>query len=197
MLLTFWAPEGGAGARALFTHENRCSTAAAGGAFAVVDPEPGGRIGRVCGTAASGVGHDGVPCPVGDVGSEKAARSLDQALDLLRAQARNLTEGIYSAGKANLGFEDVPDAGHYPLVQQDIPYLFVAMLEQSRRSFISGKGADLADRVPARRLRQTAPECAPYKSGQPVHRKRLPANHPCPGLRACGCEHAATAPRTR
>ncbi len=53
----------------------------------MVDPEPGGRIARVCGTAASGVGHDGVPGSVGDVGGEKAARSLDQALDLLRAQS--------------------------------------------------------------------------------------------------------------
>ena len=56
-------------------------------------------------------------------------------------QASNLAEGIYSAGKANLGFEDVPDAGHYPLVQQHVAYLFVAMLEQARRCFISGKRA--------------------------------------------------------
>ena len=114
----------------------------------MVNPEPGGRIARFCGAAPSGVGHDGVPGSVSDVGSEKAARRCQQALDLLRAQAGNLAKGIYSAGKANLGFEDVPDPGHHSLVQQNIAYLFVAMLEQARRDFIGGKGASPANRVP-------------------------------------------------
>ena len=105
------APEGGAGAGGLFAACDGGAAFAAGFAVAFVDPEIFFAAGAAGGAAAAGVGDDLVAGSVGDVGLEIFTRGGDEAGEFGDAEARDFAEGIHVAGEAELGFEDVADAG--------------------------------------------------------------------------------------
>ena len=84
---------------------------AAGFAVAFVDPEVFFAIGAAGGAAEAGVRDDLVAGIVGDVGPEIFAGGADEAGELGDAESGDFAEGIYVAGEAEFGFEDVADAG--------------------------------------------------------------------------------------
>ena len=105
------APEGGAGAGGLFAAGDRGAAFAAGFAVAFVDPEIFFAVGAAGGAAESGVGDDLVAGIISDVGLEIFARGADEAGEFGDAECGDFAEGIYVAGEAEFGFEDVADAG--------------------------------------------------------------------------------------
>ena len=79
--------------------------------MAFVDPEIFFAVGAAGGAAESGVRDDLVAGVVGDVCLEIFARGADKAGEFGDAESGDSAEGIYVAGEAEFGFENVADAG--------------------------------------------------------------------------------------
>ena len=85
---------------------------AAGLAFAAVDPEVVSGIGCARGAAlATAIGDDEAVGVFEDVGGEEFLRGFDDLFGVTASEGTDLAEGIELEDKADLGFEDIPDAG--------------------------------------------------------------------------------------
>ena len=129
------APEGGASAGGLFAAFDAGAAFAARFASAFVDPEIFFAVGTAGGAAEARVGDDLVAGVVGDVGLEIFAGGGDEAGELGDAEGGDFAEGIHVAGEAELGFEDVADAGEDRLGEKGFGDFGVGMGAESAENF--------------------------------------------------------------
>ena len=108
---------------------------AAGFVVAFVDPEIFFAVGAAGGAAESGVGDDLVAGVVGDVGLEIFAGGADEAGEFGDAERGDFAEGIYVAGEAEFGFEDVADAGEDRLGEEGFGDFCVGMGAEAAEDF--------------------------------------------------------------
>ena len=135
MWLAGGAPEGGAGAGGLFAAFDAGAAFAAGFAATFVDPEILFAVGAAGGAAESGVRDDLVAGIVGDVGLEIFAGGPDETGEFGDAERRDFAEGIYVAGEAEFGFEDVADAGEDRLGEEGFGDFGVGMGAEAAEDF--------------------------------------------------------------
>src|SRR5579871_1403302 len=128
-------PEGGAGAGGLFTALDERAAFATGFVVAFVDPEIFFAVGAAGGAAESGVRDDLVAGVVGDVGLEIFAGGPDEAGEFGDAERRDFAEGVYVAGEAELGFEDVADAGQDRLGEKGFGDFCLGMRAETAQDF--------------------------------------------------------------
>ena len=119
----------------MFAAGDRGAAFAAGFAVAFVDPEIFFAVGAAGGAAESGVSDDLVAGIVGDVCLEVFASSADEAGEFGDAECGDFAEGIYVAGEAEFGFEDVADAGEDRLGEKGFGDFNVGMGAEAAEDF--------------------------------------------------------------
>lgn len=93
--------------------------------LAAVNPETGCGISIERRTAAACVGRDAVGGSPYNVGGHHLSRCVDKAVDLHAGERGDGAEGMDIAGEADLGLEDVAEAGHHLLVEEDVGHFLI------------------------------------------------------------------------